>query len=618
MKENLQALIDRVRDKDAKEAEKKLGQAKKAAQTTIIQEKCPHCGKIAKAESNEILRDMGISVVKLKCGHSIILDLMEAAVESQYDFLSSDGKSLFEYQKEGIKFIEQANGRALIADEMGLGKTVQALGFLKLHADTALPAIIICKSRLTVQWMREALRWCGPDFMPLMIGKGEERPLDGFPIYIISFDLIRRVTGRSRKSDAKKLANWGLDDYNEAADSNPLAKFAFKTVIIDETQQIKNSHSIRTQEVRKIAHGAAKDETGKPIQREYIIGLSGTAAKNNAGEMFSILNMLNPLRFPSQAGFIRQFCDQFFTGRTYKVGGIRDFAYFQTYVSDIILRRERKDVLKELPEVTRRFFEVELEGKKVIQAYVQAMEEFNEQYGEHGFGQDILAMMSKLRHIAGLAKVQACVDKTIEFLQGTNRKLVIFTHHVDVAEAIEHLLNKEIDDFNSDQENEEKMDCGKVINLVGKSPAQSVPYIDKFKDDPTARVMIASTLASGEGLNLQFVSDAFMIERQWNPANEKQAEDRFPRPGRKCATCFVGAMNQEKVCQNCGAKDFVNVTYFLVLGTIDEFFTEIVEQKRGFITSIHQEIDSNWNTDSLMKQLAEALYTKGLKRWRLK
>jgi len=54
--------------------------------------------------------------------------------------------------------------------------------------------------------------------------------------------------------------------------------------------------------------------------------------------------------------------------------------------------------------------------------------------------------------------------------------------------------------------------------------------VDQFKDNSNCRIMLASTLAAGEGLNLQFCSFYIMMERQWNPANEEQPEGRFSRP----------------------------------------------------------------------------------------
>lgn len=100
-----------------------------------------------------------------------------------------------------------------------------------------------------------------------------------------------------------------------------------------------------------------------------------------------------------------------------------------------------------------------------------------------------------------------------------------------------------------------------------------------------------------EGLNLQFCSDAVLLERQWNPANEENyAEDRFHR---------FGQVNN------------VDITYMIASGTIDDFFTEVVEIKRSIFTATMDNKHIEWNQQSLMKELAEILVTRGKKAWSL-
>ena len=108
--------------------------------------------------------------------------------------------------------------------------------------------------------------------------------------------------------------------------------------------------------------------------------------------------------------------------------------------------------------------------------------------------------------------------------------------------------------------------------------------------------MIASTQAAGEGLNLQFCSDSIMLERQWNPPREEQAEARFHR---------FGQMNS------------VSVTYMIASGTIDEYFTELVEHKRAIIAETMDNREIKWEENSLMKELAQILVTSGREKWKL-
>jgi SNF2 family DNA or RNA helicase len=87
-----------------------------------------------------------------------------------------------------------------------------------------------------------------------------------------------------------------------------------------------------------------------------------------------------------------------------------------------------------------------------------------------------------------------------------------------------------------------------------------------------------------------------MLERQWNPANEEQAEGRFHR---------FGQVNP------------VSVIYMIASETIDEYFTELVEQKRAIVSSTLDNKELQWDSNSLMQELALVLTTKGKKAWKL-
>src|SRR5262245_49405738 len=110
------------------------------ALSSIIKQKCKVCDKIA-VEKNRV--NLGTTkLITLECGHVTTEDVIASADYSQ--IVSSDGRKLMPYQIAGVKFLEDADAKALLADEQGLGKTVQALALLKLHRDLLVPAIIVC------------------------------------------------------------------------------------------------------------------------------------------------------------------------------------------------------------------------------------------------------------------------------------------------------------------------------------------------------------------------------------------------------------------------------------------------------------------------------------------
>lgn len=521
------------------------------ALSSIIKQTCKECGKIA-VEKSRI--NFGTSkLITLECGHVTTEEVM-----STFRDIKSclNNCTLMDYQVAGVEFLQNSDARALLADEQGLGKTLEALAVIKLHQKELTPAIITCPSNVTLQWHHEILDKCGVQgFLTQVIRSGKELAAPGFDIYVITYDLLK----------------------NEKCFD--LVRDNIKLVILDECQRIKNHLSDRAKAVQKICRNV-----------EHIIPMSGTPIKNNAGEYFTVLNLVRPRMFPHFANFIERECDSYHSGYGYKVGGLRNPDAFHEKTKDFILRRTKSEVLKDLPELMRKFHHVELDGK-VQKAYKEGLKElddlmYDDELSSIEKSGNMLAIMNKLRQITGISKVEPCVDYVTEFLLSNERKIVIFVHHHAVHNMLVMKLNQWLEDggFKS---------CLSMTSSLNADERYNMAI--KFKEEDY-RVMVASTLATGEGLNLQFCSDAVMLERQWNPANEEQSEGRFHR---------------------FGQKNSVSVSYMICSETIDEYFTELVESKRAIVMSTLDNKEIQWDQQSLMKELASILVTKGKKAWKL-
>lgn len=513
---------------------------------TVIKRKCPFCNKLATQKSS---LTVGSKVyVTLECKHTITRDTL--APPDPVEIVSEDGRSLFDYQIKTLEFVERAGGNAIIAHEMGLGKTVCDLAVLLRNKEKMLPALYIVKSGLRLQWLAECFRWTG--LVAQVIYKSSEQPyLDTFPVVIVSVDMVRALRW-SEETCAK-----------------------FKSVTIDECQMIKNADSARTKAIRKMFSQV-------PHRR----GLSGTPIKNNAGEYFPILNFVNPEQFPSEAKFLRD--DVVCVG--VKTFGLKYPAMFEKKTKDWIIRFLREDVLPDLPPIFRTFRKVEME-EGLLEAYKQTVKDFLDYYEGLDDEPDwnstnILGYFSKMRHITGISKAQNAVDYAEEFLLGTNRKLVIFVHHKDVGQMIIRKLSQTLKDGGYEEAAEITSD------MDVKERADNV---ERFKT-AGCRILVASTLAAGEGLNLQFCSDCLIVERQWNPANEEQAEARFPRPGTLLKKSEGGV---------------ISAAYLIAIGTIDEWLTQLVERKRSIMQQTLDGKDVPWDQQSLFKELANILRIKG-------
>jgi len=566
---------------------------------TILNTKCPYCKKPAKEKNREEID--GEIWLNLECGHIIVKDMLKP---EDIQIVSSDGKVPFPFQhsptglftladgsthESTVSFLERADCNGLCLHEMGLGKTVIECILLARNPQL-LPALIVVKSGLRAQWFMEIFRWTGKAAQ--VITSSRELPLfDYFDIVIISIDTLRLV-----RPDVKVVSEFDMivsENAGKKIGPRPIiwtdeicAKF--KHIAIDESQKIKNSGSARTQALRKIVSASENQGGTKP----RVICYSGTNIEKHAGEFFVTLNLTRPELFPNESVYQRAYCD--IDPETGKIQGLRNPERFKERTKDFIIRYKRDNVLPDLPKIFRQFRLAELEGGE-LQAYIKVVKEFQERMDdpEHPMiPTEILGYLSKMRHITGIAKTKSALVFIEEFLLESERKLVIFLHHKMAGSILMKDLEKLCREaaFNPPLQLHSDLDMN-----------QRVAVIEEFRK-PGNRLLVASTLASGEGLNLQFCQDCLIMERQWNPAAEEQAEARFPRP-RPDDPWPPGAR--------------INAHYLIAAGTIDDFLTDIIETKRSNVAQTLDGEEIQWNEDSIIAELAKVLQTKGLKKWKL-
>ncbi len=556
---------------------------KVAHKVSRIQDLCPTCGQVAKEKfSFDGVDKAGnpYRLITLECFH-VVKKILPKLTPFEL-MVSNDWKPevkscvhkfgtelfpnqcsicsefrLYDFQVNGARAAELgcSIGKGFgIFDDMGLGKTVQALAVVKYHPEYT-PTLYVVKSAIKFNWFKEILKWLGPQYMAQVIETGKDYIFPNFKSYIIAYDLLRRFP-------SEKLESLGI-----------------KLVILDECQQVKNPDSTRTQEVRKLL----KDSTVK------VIPLSGTPWKNKGSEFFVALNMINPTKFYSYQGYLRQWVKfNFDNAGKKKEGGIRNPSAFKEYIKDMVIRREYEEVMKVFPSVNRMKLPVQLDALSQ-DSYNDEVSSFVKWYNEMQADGDyetevnsmqILARLNKMRHIAGLAKIPATVSFAEEFFENTDKKLAIFVHHKDVSHIIYNDLKKKFGDTID------------VFSLTAElSDTERFQMQEAFNNSPRA-FMVASTLASGEGINLQTCADAIMHERQWNPQNEDQA---FPGRFRR-----IGQQSKH-----------VNGTFIEAEGTVDEHLDAIVTRKRiQFHEVMNRGEAPSWNEGDIIREIAETIISK--------
>jgi len=557
---------------------------------TRLQEKCPDCGKVAVEKyAIDSTNENGdqIKLIMLECFH-ILTKVIPKATPFE-TMVSNDWKDeisackhewnknqckncgefkLYNFQVAGARNAEIALAMQKgfgIFDEMGLGKTVQALAVLKFHKEL-MPCMIVTKSAITYQWFMQLVRWLGPDYGAQIIKTSRDTLLKGPKTYIIPYDLLRRFP-RER-----------------------LHKLNIKCVILDEVQQIKNPDSSRTQEVRKLV---SANENCKVLE------LSGTPWKNRGAEFFPALNLLDPVKFWSYQNFLDQHVEYYYEGAKKKMGGIRNPKKFREYVANILIRREYDEVMDEFPEVNRMRMPVQLDELSQ-NTYDESTSEFVKWYNEKVIGgeednissMEILAKLTRMRHITGLAKIPATLGFIEEFIEETDRKLVVFVHHKDVGQLLYNACIDRDEKANPEWHNlaTELLRLGiKVFKYTSElSDVERYEMQEAFNNTPRA-IMFASTLACGEGVNLQTCADSILHERQWNPANEDQATPgRFKRIGQSARV--------------------INVTVPTAQDTVDDHLDIMVEEKRArFHNLMNKSEHIKWNESDMAKELAKRI-----------
>lgn len=553
---------------------------------TRIQEKCEKCGKVAKEASSKLVTMPGdtspdLKFITLECGHTFFRKIpkgtpfhlfqMGGKEDCKHEWnkntcILCNRKRPYEFQLEGMRFLEAAlavNKGGAAFHEMGLGKTIMAGGYLYFHPENW-PVLWIVKSGLKYQTVSFILNWLGDKHVPQVINTSKDWLVPGLKHYIVGYDMLvpKTRTLKGKNGDPDKVINSGFDITQfDRPDIN------IKCVVLDECQQIKNVDSTRTQMVRRI------------VKTRKVIPLSGTPWNNRGSELFPVFNMMDPIKFNSEERFKAQWVNYYWQGTFRKEGGIRNVERFREYTKDLCIRRERKEVMAELPLVNRTKLNVVMNPAEE-QVYDDAVTEFVEWYeaqAEGLGGMAIIAAMAKMRHLVALAKIPTTLEYVDEFVEDTDRKLVVFAHHKDV----QSLLFEEI----KQKYGKDMFVCQLIadMNALQRNEAQT-----KFNAAPRA-IMVASQLASGEGLNLQTCADCVMHERQWNPGKEEQCEGRFIRIGQTATS--------------------VNAIYAHMDGltAIDAQLDGIVERKRLAFSSWTGSEAPAWNEDSMMKELAASI-----------
>ena len=407
---------------------------------------------------------------------------------------------LFPYQKIGAEWLANAKDRwLLLADEPGLGKTAQALEAInKLRIREAL---VVCPAIARLNWFGEVEKFAK---VPLRLHA-----------YSFNTTFTERDTATAKKSHTVRpkkelLRPWPL-------------------LIVDESHYLASPSSQRSRAV--YLHIAP--------YAERVWCLSGTPAKNHAGDMFTLLKA-SGLFTGTYEQFAGQFCTTIDTPYGQRIIGSKNITALRKLWEPIMLRRRKQDVLPELPPLlfcdvcvepgpvnAERWFPQAALGVEALNGLLQSIEREQaamrlllDHLPEEGASAQALAPLEHglevSRQWVELQKVEPVAELVAQELDDNQYdKIILFCWHKSVIAEFRHRLHR----FNP-------------ARISGDTRGQAKHEQErKFQFDPTCRVLIGQTISCGISVTLTAATEVGVVGPAYTPADNTQAVLRAHRIG---------------------------------------------------------------------------------------
>ena len=470
--------------------------------------------------------------------------------DSNVNLDKNDLKILRDYQITGVKWLynlDKTGFGGILADEMGLGKTIQIIYYIKeILKEEKSKFLIVVPTSLAYNWIYEFNKFAQDIKTLLIVGNKKEREekfkqKENYDVIITTYGLLRE--------DEENY----LNDYYHA-------------MIIDEAQNIKN-------------YMAGVSKTVKRINAKTKFALTGTPIENSTLELWSIFDFVMP-------GYLSNL--QKFQSK-YKINDFNDDSEIlikglNNQINPFILRRRKKDVIKELPEKLENniFIDLSEEQKKIyiseLENVKKKMDELLENGGMTKVRFMILQLLMKLRQICidpsivyenykgGSNKIDTLVNVVKESINN-NHKILIFTSFKTALNIVKEKLEKE--NINS-----------YVIDGSVKSE-ERMNRVEEFNNNPNPCVFLIMLKSGGTGLNLTSADVVIHLDLWWNPQAENQATDRAHR---------------------IGQKNIVEVIKLITRGTIEEKILTLQEKKKKLSDKI---IDGDVRDSNIISTLTE-------------
>jgi len=462
--------------------------------------------------------------------------------EGQFQELASPetfAGALRPYQQRGyswLTFLRQWGLGACLADDMGLGKTIQTLALLQRERERGetRPVLLVCPTSVVSNWRKEAEKFTPS--LTVLIHHGTDRR--------------RQEAFRKAASEhALVVSSYGLLQ----RDLKFLKDVSWAGLVLDEAQNVKNPETKQSRAARSLSP-------------DYRIALTGTPVENHVGDLWAIMEFLNPGLLGSQAEFKEQFL------KPIQLRGVTEAVERLKHLTGpFVLRRLKTDktVISDLPEKMemKTYCTLTREQASLYAAVLGEVEKSLD--GAEGIQRKglILSTLTRLKQICNhpahflgdnsavdgrSGKLSRLVEMLEEVVESGDRSL-IFTQYAEMGSILQRHLQEVF---------------GQEVLFLhgGVLRKHRDRMVERFQQDgPAPSIFVLSLKAGGTGLNLTRANQVFHFDRWWNPSVENQATDRAFR---------IGQTRR------------VQVRKMICAGTLEERIDELIERKTAVAETV--------------------------------
>lgn len=410
------------------------------------------------------------------------------------------------HQITGVEFVHRNNGRCLICDDPGLGKTLTTLTYA--NESKNFPMVVVCPATVKQTWAEEAKKWLGDIPVHVMQGKTPETVPPETKILVTSYNLLHpRI--------------------------KCLSAFIGKTIVFDECHNLSNRQTATT-----------KSATILSRRFQHVIGLSGTPILNRPADFWPILHVVRPKEYPKFQAFAWKYCDPRYRPWGWEYAGSSNLEQLAEEIKPFVIRRKIDILADEMPERDIRMEILDIDNRD---EYTEAKHNFAKWMESKGRKLTPKALKAeKLIQVGFLLRLAAKLKcrNLVRFIRGyreqyPEKKLLLFCHHTSMMEVLQRKV------FSPDEP---------YLAIHGGVPsAKRHPIIERFQQDPEARVLVCKTLSAGAGITLTAAETSIFCELPWGSSHVKQAAARNFRIGqeKRVEIIMTAARDtiEHKVCQ---------------------------------------------------------------------